>query len=135
MEREYKFRVYDRKNQIMHEVRTLKQLFFATILIPEGSEDAVWSNLVVMQFTGMQDKYKRDIYEGDIVRIHNYEEKWKHREPDIDWRVFGVVHNQYVYAFENSVIYTPFSRYDGSNLQDHDIEILGNIYQNPELIQ
>ena len=88
----------------------------------------------VMQFTGLLDKNGKEVYEGDVVRIPKYETRWKNGEPDFDWRVFKVIHNHYVYAFENSVIYTPFSSYDASTLEEWELEVIGNVYENPELL-
>jgi len=75
-----------------------------------------------------------EVYEDDIVRIHNYDQRWKHGEPDFDWRVFRVVRNQHVWAFENKAIYMPCSNYDTSTGMPYEISLIGNMFDNPEVL-
>jgi len=78
-------------------------------------------NFVLMQYTGRGDKAGKNIYKGDIVSLEgqsiNYEVKWD--ENDASFYLECLTE-------ENP---TSFVFYD-----DEDIEILGNIHQNPELI-
>jgi uncharacterized phage protein (TIGR01671 family) len=92
------------------------------------------NTLALMQYTGLKDKNGKEIYEGDVVKIHNYKDTWKHGEPEIDWRVFEVKHVRYVYVLNNSVISRPLSDYDTRDLEPWDMEVIGNIYENPELL-
>lgn len=80
------------------------------------------------QFTGLKDKNGKEIYEGDIVKA-----------PYLDPIFGGVVNNMFVnivvgYNKDSFVL-----EYDGnlrvyiSDLYDN-IEIIGNIYDNPELL-
>lgn len=96
--------------------------------------EAKRAGVVLMQYVGIRDKNGKDVCEGDIVRIANYKNEWKRGEPMFDWRVFAIEWNQYVWAFNNSVIYMPLSTYDKETLGQYDIEILGNVYENPELL-
>lgn len=94
----------------------------------------------VMQWSGMQDKNNKDIYEGDIISLVN----------DVNETVFvvckyGIARRQ---IFENTVDIPCFyfelpcgkksfpivENYAGK----HDLElfeVVGNIYQNPELLK
>lgn len=87
-----------------------------------------------MQFTGLLDKNGKEIYEGDILRIANVKEEWKHGEPPFDWRVLEVVWNKCNFAFNNSVLYMPFTDYDRQTLEPYELEVIGNIYENPDLL-
>lgn len=89
--------------------------------------------MVVMQFTGLYDKNGKEIYEGDIVKVD-----WKDHEFMI--KVFTVTWNlNGWYCFYNNEkdgkagyrVFPYNGAYDGRKL----IEIIGNIYQNPELIK
>ena len=83
------------------------------------------STCIVERYTGLKDKQGRNIYEGDIVECFGPREPavvgWKdggfgYRVPyDFVW--FG--HNHH------------FKWKDG---QSENIEILGNVYENPELV-
>lgn len=85
-------------------------------------------NVLPMQFTGLKDKNGKEIYEGDIIQM------WVGTKPvtvgNITWGGW-----QYVVRME--VVGKDKTNYFGYNSEDIDpekIEIIGNIYENPELI-
>ena len=65
----------------------------------------------IMQFTGLLDKNGKEIYEGDIIKADWHWEEPKQVSLNFDW----------IYDFQEYGL-------DGDNL-----EIIGNIYENPEL--
>ncbi len=83
-------------------------------------------NMVFMQFTGHRDDNGKEIYDGDILAI--------------DWAIpnettFAIVTwNSEEYGFN----YVGFGCKDGGNslfeIKDRVIEIIGNIYENQELM-
>jgi len=71
----------------------------------------------LMQYTGLKDRNGKDIYEGDIVFFHD--------EGITDVIVWD---NDFQFHAENNLDNCQ------SDFDQHDTEIMGNIYANPELI-
>lgn len=65
----------------------------------------------VMQYTGLLDASGKEIYEGDIVK------KWEGRPLVVEWT-------------PTPEVWKCFNYYDDPS----DFEVIGNIYQNPELL-
>ena len=80
---------------------------------------------ILMQFTGLKDKNRKEIYEGDIVKQYpGFGCEWSDR--------IGIVKYEYA-SFWLEIIKNRM----GFILDNHDcqFEIIGNIYENPELIK
>ena len=139
--REIKFRAWDKEDERMY------QPCFAEIE-KDGSYN-VWFNrcwgegdndttnekdysgdAVLMQFTGLKDKNGKEIYEGDIVKCNAapyYETK--------DFKKFKVS-GKVVFDRSMSFRIEDIDRHRCFYLNDClDIEIIGNIYENPELLK
>ena len=69
----------------------------------------------VGQYTGLKDENEREIYEGDIV---------KHA-------IWGDV---YEIMFEDGGFHV-LSSYDFQTINEYPLEVIGNIYENPELLE
>ena len=72
-----------------------------------------WKNdWIVQQFTGLLDKHGKEIYEGDII-------KDQFGECKVQWGTFG---------------WFPFEYTGGGETSPNQCEVIGNIYENPELL-
>jgi len=102
---------------------------------PHPLENPYFSQqLKIMQFTGRHDKNRKEIYEGDILKLdYNdaiYTMKWNDMYLCYDWEVHGeteIFTNALCYSIENAVEKT------GIPLFKQSI-VIGNIYENPELL-
>ena len=81
-----------------------------------------WHEVELMQYTGLHDKNGKEIYEGDIVRYHYYDKPENSIEDEVifDFGMFGVegcaINLSHVYIVKT-------------------LEVIGNIYENPELLK
>lgn len=77
-------------------------------------------SLTLMQYTGSEDKTGKEIYEGDILTSDHADYTPGYRWV-VEWRDAG---------------FYPFNDVDEQSHGDFDtMEIIGNIYQNPELLK
>ena len=123
--REIKFRIFDKKNKKILEVDTL--FINEGMFKPVGGDEysvynynnAYYSKL--MQYTGLKDKNGVEIYEGDIVRYEfnklNYRIEFVNAEFTAR-RFYQNIENLYPTEFDYG----------------KECEVIGNIYENPELL-
>jgi hypothetical protein len=81
------------------------------------------SDYILMQYTGLKDKNGKEIYEGDVISLgkHPYEVGWGEDGFESYYGYTGVVLRG---AYEESTDSTSATKW----------EIIGNIYENPELL-
>ncbi|MFN3658184.1 MAG: YopX family protein [Pseudolabrys sp.] len=105
--REIKFRGWDEENKVMMPAQDLSQ---SRVYWPWlGVKD-----FTLMQFTGLHDKNGKEIYEGDVVR-------------------FIVDGNRWPVLFEKGAYRVGLNGLASLNLANH--EVIGNIYENQELLK
>lgn len=136
--REIKFRVYSKKfkGMIYHGVDGYTIDVHAGTVWQDSRDD---ESAILMQFTGLKDKNGVEIYEGDVGqiktqsgRIENFVVQWgiHRREMKSGWTVD-------IPSFCFEIDGFPSFPIVNNYLNGHDldiIEIIGNIYSNPELL-
>lgn len=73
------------------------------------------------QLTGLHDMYEKEVYEGDILKAYGYGNlsgKWEVKFVDGEWKALSI----------NNLGFSLDAKYF-----EHT-ELIGNIYENPELI-
>ncbi|KKK87360.1 hypothetical protein LCGC14_2754050, partial [marine sediment metagenome] len=76
----------------------------------------------VGQLTGLKDKNRVEIYEGDVVSIGSGEDTWKVR---YDWGAFILMSIEH--RGNGALLYW--------KCEDWPLEVIGNICENPELLE
>jgi len=129
--REIRFRAWDKTEQNMFRVDQITFNKNTTLtdyphILDEHNDVHDLETTVLLQFTGLHDKNGKEIYEGDIVHGHWYDKS----------RVATII-------FENGSFWIKGSDMIG-NTEGFQfllgsiyggIEVIGNIYENPELLK
>lgn len=124
MGREIKFRVWVITEKKWGEFETFIGHHYTGL---ETNDDCI-----VLQFTGLKDKNGREIYEGDIIKQHHgYIDMEKQ-----DW--VGAVYFGSYCSKGNDMYETGWfmkTNFQNLGFKIHkDCEIIGNIFENPELL-
>ncbi len=128
MEREIKFRVWDNKDKRFVNAKNWLYIDFDE---DEDKKEAfinVPDYCIILQFTGLKDKNGKEIYEGDIVNwkdILTGEVKWQQQacQYHINW-MDGKISRYHELT----------ANWGAEDYGNDNFEIIGNIYENPELI-
>lgn len=127
MNRKIAFRAWDKENKVMYEVKKVDFSEQKVFCKQYYLNDWKFSEIELMQYTGLKDKNGKDIYEGDILSYPKEEQiisiRWD--KSGANWQFDE--HNN----FDDGV---------GRGNWDFNIgiakncKIIGNIYENPELL-
>ena len=122
--REIKFRAWDKENKKMVYKNPWLWIDYAGLVseLKENKYVARFGIFDIMQYTGLDDKKGKEIYEGDIV-------EYKMPSP--------LYQNETFITEKSTVIFSDincrFQTDKGANLTPGHI-VIGNIYENPELL-
>lgn len=116
--REIKFRIWDNCNNVM-----LFDLAGEYILFNSHFSEAEKDGFIYQQYTGLKDKNGKEIYEGDILEGFGCQ-----TVGTVLPVVFNLSQAQYMVDCQDGF-------YDWIHHQADQLEIVGNIYENPELLQ
>jgi len=102
------------------------------VCFPDGDIHKL-DDVEVMQFTGLHDKNGKEIYEGDIVEFTAYTAFREQSENRTEVVTYSCEPNGRV-GFTPMVWHTDVED-DYYNYEIENIRIIGNIYENPELLE
>lgn len=118
--REIKFRAWDNNLKSMINVFTLYNEGTGGVIpqTDQHSSTTGTERYKIMQYTGLLDKHGKEIYEGDILKSEQHQETGL----KVVWYIPAAC---FRYSLNHDL---------SSPLNYDDIEIIGNIYQHPNLL-
>ena len=136
--REIKFRAWDSKAKVMYQDVSILSMKARSTLLIDGDSVHIRPDspkCTLMQYTGLKDKNGVEIYEGDIfvVRsLHDGDEyvwnQTRHNEggegaipQEVEWDEKLC---RFQFGDSTRILYNPY-----------DFEVIGNIYENKELLK
>ena len=144
MNREIKFRAYiknDYKKELIGKILDVSSIHLKTkkVIIGYsldksnyGNKSFSFDDIELMQYTGLHDKNGKEIYEGDIVKQVSY----KYSNDEYGHKGFYENISKVLYkgrAFQYEWIKTNEIEMP-KDFKENFIEVIGNIYDNPELL-
>ena len=130
--REIKFRALVKDRKAIFEVVLINYVTKKVTYLLErvghllSIRDAKFYDVELMQYTGLKDKNNKEIYEGDIVKLRANHGIGVVKYYD-EWGAFVI---EYIKPRPLALLGVL-----GMNYYKEEIEILGNIYENSELIK
>jgi len=118
MNRQLKFKIYD-KNDTNCIIGPFNWNKLPQFLFPE--------NFTLLQYTGLKDKNGKEIYEGDVIKYHRVFEKKR----EVIELTSCIKFQDGAFGFDMKGFNDMFM----SLGDDSDIEVIGNIFENSELLK
>ena len=126
--REIKFRAWDLKTKKMHTAENINFCGRKTVTVQYNPVKKIClDSAILMQYTGVKDKNGVEIYDGDIIHF------------PYDW--FGDSGKDFIVRWNESCCAFVREPISGSRMWGHAsreilsmCEVVGNIYENPELV-
>ena len=140
MQDRFKFRVWLKITNKMYNVHSLHIGTNKAIISSRYGNVSVYidKNSILMQSTGLKDKNGKLIYEGDLLKPFEEEDERVEVVWDEEKARFGLMIQWTDPCYWNGLYEETKTGRDYYELDDYcveDFEVIGNIYENPELLE
>lgn len=146
--RDLRFRAWDKKRNEWYNENNPHSLIFTdfhvfgecTLLCTPSCDDLQY--LEITQFTGLQDKNGKDIYDGDIINYGIFalndnlkygDRAWENLPSEVCKDDISTILETQVVDFSIPTLYALKQAIE-HNPDVNGVEVIGNIYENPDLI-
>lgn len=121
--KEIKFRAWDKELKKLSPVKSAEFIDKTWVTVFEDNESPRtirWDRLEIMQYTGLKDRNGKEVYEGDLIKHNGY--------------IYEIVYNSGGFTVKNTDSKTAVPA-SNDFLANININVIGNIYENPELLE
>ena len=128
MKREIKFRAWDEKLKMMTTpfidflIFEESENFRKGQVLHQHFEDDDFVPTEIMQYTGLKDKNGQEVYEGDIVKMYDPYTK-------------TIITTEVIWDDPNCRFAMKYTFVDFDFLISDEIEVIGNVHENPKLLK
>ena len=95
-------------------------------------EDRILRTCELMQFTGLLDRNGKETYENDIIKYHDYDESFGKVKYD-KWKIGQIIWDNEHLRYQSETG-NKYGKWLENFYRMNYIEVIGNIYENPELL-
>jgi len=125
----FRYRLKDRDGKIETVCAPLHSESNGTMQFPINLK--YWEVLSIDEYTGLHDKNGQEIYEGDIVQLHTYDdEEIQTGTAEIYWNSIDIE-----FQLKAIIINNEYATSQWAGWASDLWEVIGNIYDNPELME